>query len=138
MKIHGREPSVIKHLGWNDVLGLVALGLAIIAIAKARGLGDKAAAVLAAFAGVVLAATGPGLAIHAAILRAFHIAAPDPYSLINTNFSALGWIMVVALVILVLIAKGSRTFVVVAFLGFLLFVASTGLGQWVYNVVVGH
>lgn len=128
---------VLKHLGWNDVLGLVALGLAIIAIAKTKGLGDNIAAVLAAIAGVVLATTGLGAAIHAAVLRAFHMVAPDPYSLMNTNFSALGWIMVAAVIILVIIAKGSRMYVIIAFLGFLLFVASTGLGQWVHGVIVG-
>ena len=129
---------MLNHIGLNTLIGIGGLIIAIVAIAKASGLADKLSTVVGALVGVVLAATSLGLAIHAAILQWLHIPTPSPYAYDWTAIGTFGVLALVFMVILLWLCKKARAQIVFAFLGALLFVASTGLGQEIYKIVVGH
>lgn len=129
---------MLKHIGLNDLIGLGGLILAVIAIAKVKGFGDTVAASVGALIGLILGVTNVGASIHAAILQWLHIPTPSPYTYSWTSIGAFGALALGLLILVVVLAKGARLATIIAFLGTLLFVASTGLGQTLYNVIVGH
>lgn len=129
---------MLKHIGLNDLIGIVGLVVAIIAIAKAKGMADTIATIVGALVGVVLAVTNVGSAIHAVILEWLKIPTPSPYSYNYTAIGTFGVLALGLLIVVLILGKGARVAIVLAFLGALLFVAGTGLGQVLYNIIVGH
>lgn len=128
---------MLHHIGLYTLIGIGGLIIAVIAVAKAKGAGDTLCAIVGAVVGLVLAATNVGRAIHAAILQGLHVPTPSPYSY---DWYAIGGFALGALVLLVVVlwmGKGARAQTIFAFLGMLLFVASTGLGQVIYSIFVG-